>query len=172
MSEADDGDVLCCGDIDTALLEHLLAGLGLDVGWTDDGGPVPGARPGAPGAGLVGPRLYLRRDTPVHAALHQAGRYACADAARRAGRRTDAGGTALEERAVCYLQIVLADELPDVGRERMQRDMDASGYVFGIGSARAWFEGDAEDARDLLIGRNLIGALMASRRRGPPAGGT
>ena len=47
---------------------------------------------------------------------------------------------------MCYLQIVLAEELPGLGRDRMLRDMDAWGYSFRLGSARAWFEHDAADA--------------------------
>jgi hypothetical protein len=38
----------------------------------------------------------------------------------------------------------------------MFADMDAWGYSFRLGSARAWFERDAEDARDWLIARGLI----------------
>ena len=38
------------------------------------------------------------------------------------------------------------------------QDMDAWGYSFRLGSARAWFEGDAEDARDFLAARQLLPA--------------
>ena len=34
--------------------------------------------------------------------------------------------------------------------------MDRWGYTFRLGSARAWFEEDAEDARDYLLGLGLI----------------
>ena len=43
-------------------------------------------------AGLIGDALYLRPDTPVHSALHEACHYVCMDPARRAGLDTDAGG--------------------------------------------------------------------------------
>ena len=66
------------------------------------------------------------------------------DAGRRRGLDTDAGGDYDEENAVCYLQILLADELPGFGRARMMADMDAWGYSFRLGSAQAWFERDAE----------------------------
>jgi len=155
----DSAAVLRCGEINMAHLERLLEGLGLEVVWVADAAPIPGTYWGEPEAGLRGAALYLRGDTPVHSALHEAGHYACMDAARRGALDGDAGGCALEECAVCYLQIVLADELPDVGRARLQRDMDAWGYTFRLGSARAWFEHDAEDARELLVERNLIGAL-------------
>lgn len=49
------------------------------------------------------------------------------DAARRARLHTDAGGDDLEESAVCFLQILLADELPGVGCERLMDDMDTWG---------------------------------------------
>jgi hypothetical protein len=65
---------------------------------------------------------------------------------RRDGLDRDAGGDDAEENAVCYLQIVLADELPALGRDRMLLDMDAWGYTFRLGSARSWFTEDAADA--------------------------
>jgi hypothetical protein len=34
--------------------------------------------------------------------------------------------------------------------------MDAWGYTFRLGSAHAWFEQDAADARDWLADRGLI----------------
>ena len=76
----------------------------------------------------------------------------------RAGLDTDAGGDYDEENAVCYLQILLADELPGFGRARMMADMDAWGYSFRLGSARSWFEEDAEDARSWLQRHGLIDA--------------
>ena len=63
---------------------------------------------------------------------------------RRAGLDRDAGGDDPEESAVCYLQILLADALAGVGRERLMQDMDEWGYSFRLGSTRAWFEGDAD----------------------------
>ena len=53
-------------------------------------------------------------------------------------------------------KILLADELPDYDRERMMADMDAWGYTFRLGSARDWFERDAEDARAWLLRHGLI----------------
>jgi hypothetical protein len=78
------------------------------------------------------------------------------DEQRRATLHTDAGGDVAEENGVCYLQILLAGELPGVGQERMLRDMDAWGYSFRLGSSRAWFEEDAEDARAWLLQQGLI----------------
>ena len=83
------------------------------------------------------------------------------DEGRRQSLDTDAGGEDLpdgdtEESGVCYLQIVLADFLPGVGRDRLMGDMDAWGYSFRLGSTRAWFEDDAEDARTWLVDHGLI----------------
>jgi len=57
---------------------------------------------------------------------------------------------------VCYLQILLADDLPGVGGDRLCRDMDAWGYSFRLGSTKAWFEQDAEDARRWLVQEGLL----------------
>jgi hypothetical protein len=78
------------------------------------------------------------------------------DADRRQGLHTNAGGDYDEENAVCYLQILLADRLPGVGRQRMWADMDRWGYTFRLGSARAWFEGDAADAQAWLLYTGLV----------------
>ncbi len=78
------------------------------------------------------------------------------DTIRRSGLHTDAGGDDAEENGVCYLQILLADCVPEMGQERMFHDMDAWGYSFRLGSAKAWFESDAEDAREWLLSHALI----------------
>jgi hypothetical protein len=80
------------------------------------------------------------------------------DPGRRAGLHTDAGGDYAEEDAVCYLQILLAGEIPGLGQARMLADMDAWGYTFRLGSAGAWFVGDAQDARRWLHAHGLIDA--------------
>ena len=51
---------------------------------------------------------------------------------------------------------VLAAELPGVGSAQLMADMDAWGYTYRLGSSRAWFEGDAEDARAWLVERGLL----------------
>ena len=119
---------------------------------------IPGSYWGDSEAGLKGDSLYARLDTPVHSVLHEASHYVCMTPERRAGLDRDAGGDDPEESAVCYLQILLADALPEVGRERLMRDMDEWGYSFRLGSTRAWFEGDAEDAREWLRSRGIIRA--------------
>ncbi len=148
-------DVLRCADLAPHSLEGLLGPYGLAVDWVAPGAPIPGSYWGEPEAGVIGARLYVRPDTPVHSALHEAGHWLCADAARRRRFDTDAAGDTLEECAVCYLQVVLGDRLPGVGRERMWRDMDSWGYSFRLGSAREWFTSDADDAVRALSARGL-----------------
>lgn len=148
--------VLCVADGCLAALTSLFARYGLAVRLAGPGDAIPGSYWGEPEAGLVRDAVWLRADTPVHSVLHEACHAICMDGARRAALERDAGGTDPEENAVCYLQILLADELPGVGADRLLADMDAWGYTFRLGSARAWFEGEAEDARAWLLGHGLI----------------
>ena len=53
------------------------------------------------------------------------------------------------------LQILLAEQLPGVGRARLMADMDAWGYSFRLGSTHAWFTHDAAEARAFLAARGL-----------------
>jgi hypothetical protein len=166
------GAVLECGALRRGTLEALFGRFGLSVCWCAEAAPIPGSYWGEPEAGLIGDTLYVRTDTPVHSALHEGGHFVCMDAARRAALHTDAGGTLLEECAVCYLEILLADELPGVGRARIQQDMDAWGYTFRLGSAAAWFEADAEDAAAFLRARGLVddaGRLVVPEEAGESA---
>lgn len=137
----------------------MFACFTLDVHAWGAESPIPGSYFGESEAGLIGNQLYVRADTPLHSALHEACHFICMDDARRAVLHTDAGGEYAEEDAVCYLQILLADEIPGFGRNRMFADMDTWGYTFRLGSARAWFEQDATDARDWLIHHGLIDGL-------------
>src|SRR6185369_4579977 len=89
--------------------------------------------------------------------LHEACHLIVAAPERRARIHTNASDSQAEEDACCYLQIVLADALPGAGSVRVMADMDAWGYTFRLGSARAWFERDAEDARAWLGERGLLG---------------
>ena len=41
-------------------------------------------------------------------------------------------------------------------------DMDAWGYTFRLGSTRAWFEQDADDARQWLAERGLLDLAQAA----------
>jgi hypothetical protein len=148
--------VATVADLTVIALKRLLEPRGLEVVEVPAGAEIPGSYWGAPEAGLAGGRIYVRQDTPVHSALHEAAHSLCMGAARRRELDRDAGGDFDEENAVCYLQVLLADEVPGMGRERMLADMDAWGYTFRLGSARHWFEQDSADAREWLIRRRLI----------------
>ena len=150
--------VLAVADCGRDAVEALAERFGLAAFIVPDGASIPGSYWGEPEAGVIGETVYLRRDTPVHSFLHELCHVVCMPAQRRAGLDRDAGGDDAEECAVCYLQVLLADELPGVGRERLFADMDAWGYSFRLGSARRWFEADAGDARAWLAAHGLVDA--------------
>ncbi|WP_291223045.1 hypothetical protein [Dokdonella sp.] len=136
----------------------LLERYGLELLEVADGEMIPGSYWGECEAGVIGSRVYARADTPVHSLLHEACHLIVIPPARRDLVHTDASDSQIEEDSTCCLQIVLADALPGVGRARQMADMDAWGYSFRLGSARAWFERDAEDARAWLAERGLPNA--------------
>jgi hypothetical protein len=139
-------EVLLLGAVDRVSVAALLERYGLGLSLVAPSEVIPGSYWGESEAGLKGDRLYARLDTPVHSVLHEASHYICMSPERRAGLDRDAGGDDPEESAVCYLQVLLSGALRGVGRERAFTDMDAWGYSFRLGSARAWFESDAQDA--------------------------
>ena len=142
--------MLLLAGVDRVALAVLLERYGLRLGLVAPNEVIPGSYWGESEAGLEGDRLYARLDTPVHSVLHEASHYICMTPERRAGLDRDAGGDDSEESAVCYLQVLLAGELRGVGVERAFADMDAWGYSFRLGSTRAWFDEDAQDARAWL----------------------
>ena len=150
--------MLLVNSIDRMRLELLLDRYGLELTLMAPDEVIPGSYWGEREAGLIGSKLYARLDTPLHSLLHEGAHFMCMTPERRMGLDTDAGGDDAEENGVCYLQILLADLLPNVGRERMCRDMDEWGYTFRLGSAAAWVAEDAEDARQWLIDHDLIDA--------------
>jgi hypothetical protein len=149
-------DVLPISALDSNALPTLFKPSGLTLESVPDGADIPGSYWGAPEAGLIGDRLYLRPDTPVHSALHEGSHFICMDADRRAQLHTDAGGADVEEHAVCYLQCLIAERLAGYSRQRCFADMDAWGYTFVLGSAAAWFARDSEDAQAWLRERGLL----------------
>jgi hypothetical protein len=148
--------VLLVSGVDGVALALLLARYGLTLALVAAEEEIPGSYWGDSEAGLRGDSLYARVETPLHSVLHEACHYVCMTPERRAGLDRDAGGDDLEESAVCYLQVLFADELPHVGRERLFTDMDAWGYSFRLGSSRAWFAQDAQDARAWLLQHGII----------------
>jgi len=63
-----------------------------------------------------------------------------------------------EEDAVCYLQVLLGEQIrgPGWNRDRLFADMDAWGYSFRLGSTRRWFEEDADEALAWLRAHDLV----------------
>ena len=150
-------NVMRFGDCHQESVRRLLDRYGLELRLVAADEEIEGSFWGDEEAGLVGHALVVRADTPLHSLLHEACHYICLDGERRRGLHTDAGGDYDEENGVCYLQILLADEIPGFGRERMMCDMDRWGYTFRLGSARAWFEQDAADALAWLRRHGLAG---------------
>ena len=142
--------VLRLSDIGFDAARNLLAPLGLQVEAVEAGDAIPGSFWGECEAGLIGTTVYARADTPVHSLLHEASHLLVMAPERRTQVHTDATDSVPEEDASCCLQILLAEHLPGVGSARLMADMDAWGYSFRLGSARAWFEHDADDARQFL----------------------
>ena len=148
--------MLLLNAIDRLSLELLLDRYGLELRLVAPAEVIPGSYWGEREAGLIGAKVYVRLDTPLHSVLHESAHFLCMTPERRSGLHTDAGGDDAEESAACYLQLVLADVLPNVGRERMCKDMDDWGYSFRLGSAAAWFAADAADARGWLVRQGLL----------------
>ena len=151
--------MLTLADIGFDAARSLLAQFGLTLEQTPEDSPIPGSFWGDCEAGLIGTTVHARADTPVHSLLHESCHLLVLPPERRDAVHTDASDSVAEEDATCYLQILLADLLPGVGRERLMADMDAWGYTFRLGSTRRWFEEDAEDARQFLGQRGLLASL-------------
>lgn len=150
--------MLVVADVSLASITSLLDQYGLNINVQQDGEAIVGSFWGDCEAGVVGHTVHVRLDTPLHSLLHETCHIICMSGERREQLETDAGGDDLEETAVCYLQVLLADELDGVGRDRLMADMDAWGYSFRLGDTRSWFERDAEDARKWLIDHGLLNA--------------
>ncbi len=161
--------MLTLADIGFDAPAALLARYGLELARVADGEPIPGSYWGECEAGIIGCSVHARADTPVHSLLHEAAHLIVLPPPRRAAVHTDATDSIEEEDAVCVLQALLGDALPGVGRERVLGDMDAWGYTFRLGSARAYLEHDAEAAWRWLAARGLVDAAartLATARHG------
>lgn len=148
--------MLTVADLPAQALQNLLNPYSLEVKMVPNSVPIPGSFWGDSEAGLIKNELHVRPETPVHSALHEACHYICLDSERRNNLDTDAGGDYDEENAVCYLQILLAAKLSGCSADIVMKDMDSWGYTFRLGSALAWFQDDAEDARQWLLQAQLI----------------
>ena len=147
--------MLTLADIALPDVAALLARHRLTLQLVPAGDAIPGSYWGECEAGIIGSTVYARHDTPVHSLLHEAAHLIVLPPERRAQVHTDATDSIEEEDAVCVLQALLGDELPGVGRDRVLADMDAWGYTFRLGSARAYFEQDSQAAWDWLAARGL-----------------
>lgn len=137
-------------------ITRLLARYQLQLSRVDDNHSIPHSYWGDPEAGRLRSLLYARNDTPIHSILHEASHFVCMPANQRDSTDIDAGGTAAEENATCYLQILLADWLENIDRHQLMHDMDAWGYSFRLGSTARWFSSDSEDAHAWLLTNNII----------------
>lgn len=133
----------------------LLAHYGLRLRRVPDDTPIPGSYWGDCEAGVIGDTVHARADTPVHSLLHEAAHLIVLPPERRTRVHTDATDSIEEEDAVCVLQVLLGNALPGVGAARICADMDAWGYTFRLGSARAYVERDADSTWNWLIERDL-----------------
>ena len=148
--------MLTVANLPEQALQNLLHIYSIQVKSVANSETIPGSFWGDSEAGLIKNTLYVRPETPVHSALHEACHYICLDPVRRKDLDTDAGGDYDEENAVCYLQILLAAKLSGCSADIVLRDMDSWGYTFRLGSALAWFQNDAEDAQQWLLKKQLI----------------
>lgn len=153
--------MLLVSDVPRATLDALLHRYGLQLELQDSGAAITGSFWGDSEAGIVGRLVYVRPDTPVHSFLHETCHVICMTAERRDGLHKDAGGDDLEESAVCYLQVVLADSISGASREQLMRDMDEWGYSFRLGNTQDWFRSDSEDAEEFLTIHGLLSASGA-----------
>jgi len=160
-------EVLQLSDLPDGAAAELLSQLGLGLSLVSPGDPIPGSYWGESEAGIDAHRLWARADTPLHSLLHEACHWVCATQLGRTTAAGDAASDDAEECAVCYLQVLLADNWPNpMSRARLFADMDSWGYSFREGSAARWFQGDGEDARQWLLARGIIdeqGALLMPR---------
>ena len=147
---------MCVRDCPVNPLRCLLAKFGINLYITPDQAPIPNTYWGEPEAGIAGSTVYARADTPLHSVLHEASHIVCMSKRRRGALQCDAGGSDVEESAVCYLQVLLGDHVQGCSREQLMRDMDSWGYSFRLGNTAKWFAEDAADARDFLIEHGVL----------------
>lgn len=143
-------------------IRALLKRVELELEVVEYNKKIPGSFWGEPEAGLIKNTLYASSQTPIHSILHETGHYICMTSERRASLHTNALGKTkgyfVEENAVCYLQILLADEIDGFGQKKVMQDMDDWGYSFRLGSTQKWFKEDSQDAVQWLLLHKLINA--------------
>ena len=148
--------VVRLSDINVKHAQLLLGSFSLELRVIEDSALIPGSYWGECEAGIIGSTVYVRQDTPIHSLLHEACHLIVMPEHMRANVHTNATDSIAEEDATCYLQLLLSDFITGFGFARACQDMDTWGYSFRLGSARAWFEQDAEDAHAFLQNAGLI----------------
>ena len=148
--------VVRLSDINVEHAQQLLGCFSLELRVIEDGESIPGSYWGECEAGIIGSTVFVRQDTPIHSLLHETCHLIVLPIEKRPSIHTDATDSIAEEDATCYLQLLLADYIQGFGFERACQDMDTWGYTFRLGSARAWFEQDAEDANAFLCQLGLL----------------
>ena len=137
-------------------IKDLLSHYGIQINSVNSDEDIPYSFWGNPEAGRVCEQLYARGDTPLHSILHEACHYVCMPTHQRTLTQVDAKGSAMEENATCYLQLLLANYIEGYSRSQLMEDMDDWGYSFRLGSAQAWFSLDAEDVHQWLLNEEII----------------
>lgn len=148
--------ILLISDCKISPIQSLLERYGLNLSFVSENEDIPGSFWGESEAGLISNTVFVRNDTPIHSFLHETCHYICMDNQRRQKLDTNAEGDYDEENAVCYLQILLAEDIPEMGKIRMMQDMNSWGYTFRLGSAENWFNKDADDAFNWLKSYQLL----------------
>ncbi len=143
-------DVLTVAECNVSTIKNLLHRYHLRLIVSPDKVSIPGSYWGDSEAGLIANTVYVRNDTPIHSLLHETCHYICMNSERRENLDTNAEGDYDEENGVCYLQILLANDIFEMGKAKMFQDMDTWGYTFRLGSAEKWFKEDANDALNWL----------------------
>lgn len=150
-------DVLRVADIGLDAPAALLARYGLRLHRVESDAAIPGSFWGEPEAGIIGCDVYVRDDTPVHSLLHEAGHLIVLPA-ENALRCIPTRPIRWKKKTPpvtcrsCWPSNCL------VWAARLMADMDSWGYTYRLGSTRAWFEQDAENARSWLDARGLLPA--------------
>ena len=93
--------MLLVSDLTFDTVARLPRKYGLSIHRLADGHSINGSYWGEPEAGVVGDRVFVRGDTPIHSLLHETCHVVCMTPERRAKLKGDAGGDDLEECAVC-----------------------------------------------------------------------
>lgn len=156
MHRNDEHGVLILSDIGFNAPTALLARYGWC--WSYPGRPThPGSHWGDCEAGIIGNTVYARSDTPVHSLLHEAGHLIVLPPDHAPPYTPTPPIRYRKKDAVCVLQALLGEAL-GIDRIRIWADMDAWGYTFRLGSARAYTEHDADTAWQWLHTHGLTDA--------------